>query len=93
MVNSAKEYAYGNMRKNEYCPVCHSNIFSYKYINQYSLALFINCKYCHTYYELFRYYNDDWKIYKAEIANYYKPPIVKIKERTLKEIFEYMKNK
>lgn len=30
MVKSAIDYAYGNMRKNEYCPVCHTQYFSYQ---------------------------------------------------------------
>jgi hypothetical protein len=31
MVKSARAYAYGNMRKNEYCPVCHTQYFSYQF--------------------------------------------------------------
>lgn len=31
MVKSARAYAYGNMRKNEYCPVCHTQYFTYQF--------------------------------------------------------------
>jgi len=92
MVKSAKEYAYGNMRKNEYCPVCHCNIFTYKYINHNSLALFINCVHCMTHYELFR-YNNDWVMINVDnIPTKFNLHIVgKNKEMTLEEIFKYMK--
>jgi len=93
MVKSAHDYAYGNMRKNNYCPVCHSNIFSYKYINKYSLTLYINCRYCHAHYELMR-YDNDWRLSKTHIATqYHLHHHLNDKDRSLKEIFKYMKNK
>jgi len=90
MVKSAHAYAYGNMRKNEYCPVCHSNIFTYKYMSQFSLTLFIKCKYCNTRYELFK-YDNGWVISNADTSIINES--IKLKEYTLEEIFKHMKNK
>ena len=67
MVKTSHEYAYGNMRKNEYCPVCHTQLFSYSISDRFEnevkpSKVFLHCIYCHSNYELIR-TKDDWLIY------------------------------
>jgi hypothetical protein len=91
MSESAKEYAYGNMRKNEYCPICHSKLFTYKYMSHYRLELFLNCIYCGGHFELVK-HECDWLL---ENVNRFDFRIQSLDRQhwTLEEIFEHMKYK
>jgi len=75
MVKTSHEYAYGNMRKNEYCPVCHTQLFSYSISDRFEnevkpSKVVLHCIYCHSNYELIR-TKDDWLIYDFRIPKYF----------------------
>ena len=90
MTKSAHAYAYGNMRKNEYCPVCHSKTFTYKYMSHYGLELFLNCIYCGSHFELLKLNN--WSIQNVNRFDYHIQSLDG-QQYNLEEIFKHMKNK
>jgi len=75
MVKSAKEYAYGNMRKNEYCPVCHSHLFAYSITDRFENEVKLSkidfyCMWCYIHIELMR-TKTDWDIYNVRNTRYF----------------------
>jgi len=75
MVKTAHAYAYGNMRKNEYCPVCHTHSFSYAITDRFEnevkpSKVNLCCMNCNVYIELIR-TNDDWLIYDSCMSNHF----------------------
>ena len=52
-INSAKDYYLGNMLKNMYCPVCHTNMFRYEITPlNYDVYMYVSCKFCDTRYQI-----------------------------------------
>jgi len=83
MVKTAHVYAYGNMRKNEYCPVCHTHSFayviSYRFENEIRPSrIDLNCMHCYVNIELAR-SSLDWIIYNVRPQHFTTNPNDNIK--------------
>lgn len=82
IVKNAKAYAYGNMRKNEYCPVCHTHYFTYQ-LGPAPLGedlvdkIYLVCAHCWAGINLDRYIND-WRIIYAHF-----PKLSKMEPRSI----------
>jgi len=85
-------YYYGNMIKNNYCPVCHSKDFIYRAEMYPGMRCEIQCQYCYANIDLIKYdYADEYSInsiYKSAMLLFFKGKSIK----TIHWIIEFLES-